>query len=56
MIKSYEVYEELLSKTQQGVDLYDKLGTHVSKLLEKAENLLKNHQTKEATLREKGRF
>lgn len=56
MIKSYEVYEDLLSKTQQGVDLYDKLSTHVSKILEKAEHLLKNHQAKEATLRQKGGF
>lgn len=44
IIQSYEVYEDLLAKTQKGVEFYGKLDSNVSRLLERMRSVYKIEQ------------
>ena len=44
IIQSYEVYEDLLAKTQKGVEFYGKLDSNVSRLLERTRSVYKIEQ------------
>ena len=44
MIKSYDVYEDLMSKTNKGVQFYDKLDATVKRLLERTLSTCKSRQ------------
>ena len=41
LVHSYDVYEDLLSKSQKGVEFYKKLETNVARLHERTTRLVK---------------
>ena len=41
IVQSYDVYEDLLAKTQKGVEFYNKLSANVTRLLERARSVCK---------------
>lgn len=43
-VQSYDVYEDLLAKTQKGVEFYNKLDSNVSRLLERVRGVCKIEQ------------
>ena len=44
LIHSYDVYEDLLSKSQKGVEFYKKLETNVTRLHERTTRLCKQQE------------
>uniref|UniRef100_A0A671LPQ8 Tyrosine-protein phosphatase non-receptor type 23 n=1 Tax=Sinocyclocheilus anshuiensis TaxID=1608454 RepID=A0A671LPQ8_9TELE len=45
LVASYEAYEDLMKKSQEGKEFYEDLETKASRLLDKAKTVCKDHQT-----------
>ncbi len=53
LVISYDVYEDLLAKSQKGVEFYKKLGANVTRLLERTRRVSKEQEKERQMVMEK---